>query len=563
MTGLATDAHAFPSLAAAPRRLRRGLRRLRRRVRVLLAVRLATFAVAALTGVAVCAVVFLKLHDLWFPPLAPELGLAAAAVVCCVAALVWPLPDALIAASADRRLALRDRLGTALELTAGTGTSACGGRASPRTGMEQAMVLDALEHVRLALPGEAFPFRLTRGTKVAGVLLLLLGASQLLPIPAWLLSPQQKEDRAFLRREAARIEPVAKKLEEEAKRAGDVEAAQVAKRLQLLAKEFKKGQLDRKKALLKLDEADKELEKVAQRLAPPPPKTAAQAAEEMQQAAQRTLASRAENLARQAAQRGDKRAEEKFKRLAEQARQSKSAEQLKQLAQQLAKLQSKSGGNRGLPADLMAQLSMALSTQDWDKLSELMDSLDKLPQDLSKEELAQLEKELRELAKALEKTELSEVSKCLGEACKSCKSGNCKLSAAALRKALAAYKRICASCKLAKSCRGCKSGSCMAIGPGDSLAKLTAGTPGASLYAPRETKTEGSYAKLPGQIKPGGQMLTTTEQGAPEKNGNSQVPYYEVIGEYSKAAEEALSKEDVPAGYRGTVREYFQSLEGK
>ena len=556
MTGLATDAHAFPSLAAAPRRLRRGLRRLRRRVRVLLAVRLVTVAMAVVAALAIPLVVLLKLHDLWFPPLAPELGLAAAAVVCCVAALVWPLPDALIAASADRRLALRDRLGTALELTAGTG-------ASPRTGMEQAMVLDALEHVRLALPGEAFPFRLTRGTKFAGVLLLLLGAAQVLPIPAWLLSPQQQEDRAFLRREAARIEPVAKKLEEEAKRAGDVEAAQVAKRLQLLAKEFKKGQLDRKKALLKLDEADKELEKVAQRLAPPPPKTAAQAAEEMQQAAQRTLASRAENLARQAAQRGDKKVEEKFKRLAEQARQSKSAEQLKQLAQQLAKLQSKSGGNRGLPADLMAQLSMALSTQDWDKLSELMDSLDKLPQDLSKEELAQLEKELRELAKALEKTELSEVSKCLGEACKSCKSGNCKLSAAALKKALAAYKRCVGNCKLCKACRACKSGSCMGIGPGNSLAKLTAGTPGASLYAPRETKTEGSYAKLPGQIKPGGQMLTTTEQGAPEKNGNSQVPYYEVIGEYSKAAEEALSKEDVPAGYRGTVREYFQSLEGK
>ncbi len=551
MTGLTTDVRAFPSLAAAPKYLRRGLRRLRRRVRVLLAVRLATIAVAAVAGLALPTVVFLKLHDLWFPPLAPELGLAAAAVTCGLAALVWPLPDALIAASADRRLALRDRLGTALQLL----------RDPDQTGMEQAMVLDALEHVQLARPGEAFPLRVTRATKVAGVLLLLLGASQLLPLPAWLLSPQQKEDRAFLKREAARIEPVAKKLEEQAKRAGDVEAAQVAKKLQLLAKEFRKGQLDRKKALLKLDEADKELEKVAQRLAPPPPKTAAQAAEEMQQAASRTLASRAENLARQAAQRGDKKAEEKFKRLAEQARQSKSAEQLKQLAQQLAKLQSKSGGNRGLPADLMAQMSMALSAQDWDKLSELMGSLDKLPQDLSKEELAQLEKELRELAKALEKTDLNEVSKCLGEACKSCKSGNCKLSAAALKKALAAYRRVCSSCKLAKACSACKSGSCMGVGPGDSQGKLTAGTPGASLYAPRETKTDGSYTKLPGQVKPGGQMLTTTEQGAPEKSANSQVPYYEVIGEYSKAAEEALSKEDVPAGYRGTVREYFHSLE--
>jgi chemotaxis protein histidine kinase CheA len=550
---MAAEAVAVASLPEAPKHLRRGLRRLRRRVRMLLALRLATYAVAGVAGVAMVAVVLCKLRDVWFSPYAPELGLAAAAVGGCLAALIWPLPDALIAASADRRLGLRDRLGTALQLVRGL----------DHTGMEEAMVCDALEHVQSARSGEAFPCRVTRATKVAGVLLLLLGAAQVLPIPAWLLSPQQQEDRAFLKREAARIEPVAKKLEEEAKRAGAVEAQEAAKKLQLMAKEFKKGQLDRKHALLKLDEADKELERVAQRLAPPPPKTAAQAAEEMQQAAQRTLASRAENLARQAAQRGDKKAEEKYKRLADQARKTKNAEQLKQLAQQLAKLQSKTGGNRGLPADLMAQLSMALSAEDWDKLSELMDSLDKLPQDLSKEELAQLEKELRELAKALENTDLNELSKCLGEACSSCKSGNCKLSAAALRKALAAYKRICSSCKLAKSCRGCKSGTCMGIGPGDSQGKLTPGTPGASLYAPRDTKTDGSYAKLPGQIKPGGQMLTTTEQGAPEKSGNSQVPYYEVIGEYSKAAEEALSKEDVPAGYRGTVREYFQSLEGE
>jgi len=35
-----------------------------------------------------------------------------------------------------------------------------------------------------------------------------------------------------------------------------------------------------------------------------------------------------------------------------------------------------------------------------------------------------------------------------------------------------------------------------------------------------------------------------------------------VIGEYSKEAEEALSKEEVPSGYRASVRQYFQSLQG-
>ena len=42
----------------------------------------------------------------------------------------------------------------------------------------------------------------------------------------------------------------------------------------------------------------------------------------------------------------------------------------------------------------------------------------------------------------------------------------------------------------------------------------------------------------------------------------SEVPYYEVIGEYSRAAEEALAKEEVPPLYRKTVREYFDALQG-
>ncbi len=40
------------------------------------------------------------------------------------------------------------------------------------------------------------------------------------------------------------------------------------------------------------------------------------------------------------------------------------------------------------------------------------------------------------------------------------------------------------------------------------------------------------------------------------------MPYYEVIGDYSQEAEDALSHEEVPPAYRQTVREYFESLQG-
>ena len=56
-------------------------------------------------------------------------------------------------------------------------------------------------------------------------------------------------------------------------------------------------------------------------------------------------------------------------------------------------------------------------------------------------------------------------------------------------------------------------------------------------------------------------MMSTTEKGAPAVGSASRVPYYEVISDYSKTAEEALSKEEVPAAYRSTVRAYFRALQ--
>jgi hypothetical protein len=49
-------------------------------------------------------------------------------------------------------------------------------------------------------------------------------------------------------------------------------------------------------------------------------------------------------------------------------------------------------------------------------------------------------------------------------------------------------------------------------------------------------------------------------KGAPDKPGASSVPYYEVYSNYGKAAEKALSKEEVPPAYRKPVSDYFESL---
>ena len=70
------------------------------------------------------------------------------------------------------------------------------------------------------------------------------------------------------------------------------------------------------------------------------------------------------------------------------------------------------------------------------------------------------------------------------------------------------------------------------------------------------------FTRVRAQVRRQGPMAATTEKGAPVSASGSRVPYYEVVEGYSKAAEEALAREEVPPAYRGTVREYFRSLQG-
>ncbi len=81
-----------------------------------------------------------------------------------------------------------------------------------------------------------------------------------------------------------------------------------------------------------------------------------------------------------------------------------------------------------------------------------------------------------------------------------------------------------------------------------------------NIYAPREIPSDGELLHAPAQIDPSGEILTVEERAAPDPGDRSKVPYYEVIGEYSRAAEEALDREDVPPAYRRTVRDYFDAL---
>jgi hypothetical protein len=72
---------------------------------------------------------------------------------------------------------------------------------------------------------------------------------------------------------------------------------------------------------------------------------------------------------------------------------------------------------------------------------------------------------------------------------------------------------------------------------------------------------DGKITKVTGDVGPEGMVFSGGDtKGAPDQPGASSVPYYEVSSNYKKAAEKALSKEDVPPAYRKPVKDYFESL---
>ncbi len=567
---MTTETLANPEMAAYASTLTRGLRRVRRRVRLLMAVRIVSTAVALAAAVAIPFVVVAKLYDYWYPPLLPAAVAAGAALVTLLIALFWPLPDSLIAEDTDRRLGLRDRLSTAVELV----------RDPDPSGMEDAAVLDALGHLRGLRSSNAYPLRLYRATKSAGLCLLVLLAVQLGPIPPWLLGEEQREERAMLRKRAAEIEPLAKELSRAAEQSQDEEVRQVAHKLRQLTDRLKHGKLDTKQALLSLKELEKQLGDLEQRMSPPRPKTAERAAEALRVAERDRLASRADALAQRAANAGDQQAQKQLEQLAREASKATDADGIERLSQDLEKQAQKLGSASRIPGNMPAAVSSALDAQDWPSVLDALDAmvvpLEEAEGELSGEEAEELAKQLEALSEALEGTELEGMCDSLCEVARLLKRGRCERAAAALRDASSACRgaagttdvieaaRTCrvglAACRGA--CSGTGRGSGSGIGPGDgSQGQVPPNARAAGLYTPRTTATDGETARVRAPVRPGGDMISVMEKSAPVVISGSKVPYYEVIGEYSKTAEQALDTEDVPPTYRGAVRDYFDALQ--
>ncbi|MGD9494906.1 MAG: hypothetical protein AB7Y46_01225 [Armatimonadota bacterium] len=571
---MVADASALVSLESARAALRRSVRRLRAWLRVALAARLATLGVVVGAGGTALWVGIERLYGITHPAFDALMPLLTACAAASAVALIWPLPDRLIAVSADRRLGLRDRLATAAEL----------GRAPEPSGMVQAQVADAARHLGLVQPRRAYPLRFDRLTwTMLGCLGALLIA-QFAPIPPLLLSAREREDKAALRAIARQVAPVAARLEREAEDAGDEQTQEAARRLRRLAQRMERGELAKREALLELADLEQKLAGAEKALAKPALKTARAAAEQLGQRGREELAQQAERLAREAHRRGEQELKERLRELSEQVRQASTSQELQQAGEELAECAERLGQELPLTA-LLDAASMAIAREDWEDVAAALEALEEClaggDRELTEVEAGELAERLEELAQQLTGTDLEKLAECLSKAGQCVRQGDLREAARCLAEAMRSDTEGLGAARLGAAVDQARQAAALAaaslrsparaaaeeaeglgVGPDQGTRQgIPPGTPGASLYAPRQTDVPVTLQQTPAQVRPDGEMYTVPARGAPDEVGPSRVPYYEVVGEYSRAAEDALEREEVPPPYRATVRQYFDSLQ--
>ncbi len=193
-----------PALESEIRRLTHALRQQR-------AIIVGSWSTVILLGLSLMAAILARLRPLWTRDtllLATVWGLSTGVPLLTLTGYLWPLPYPKRLRYLDRRLALRDRLTTAWELTTGQITAP-----SAMIRHQRRETLTALRRVDL---GRVFPIRPPRKAILAGAATLLLVIPALiLPNPQEAILARRAAERAAAQAAAERLERIQQTLAQE------------------------------------------------------------------------------------------------------------------------------------------------------------------------------------------------------------------------------------------------------------------------------------------------------------------------------------------------------------
>jgi len=648
------------------------MRRVRRRLRWARAVRWLAWG-GSIAGALWCLVVIV-----WLVAPIPRgavvvagCAFAAALAVGAIAGALWPTERGLAARVTDRRLALAERVSSAVAFLERAGGTAL----DP---FEALVVEDAAAKLGGVSVAHVVPMRLPRVWRYGVVLSAVAVGLAFLPPYRSKAHREAAADRQAIIAEGERLETLAREEEVAATNAELAETRDAAQRVAELGKVFRGGQVDRREALRDLTRAADELRERQERmLGQPPVRSLAERA--LGSGATRPAMSREllqRQLQRLQQQMGTQRlpAMQELDRLRNQLGEAMESlhqaqmdggkldsAQQQRLADMLTAMQRGAEGLGALEQDLAAalkalqQMDVGVLTQrlddaviDLEELAERLEEVQRLqeqmaelgkdlPEMLERGQAGPASERLREMAEKLaagqkptadELQALAEevrrglaAAKPYGELGEHLQKALAKLdaeqlaeaaeslqdAAAALEKLQQQLADLQATGKLMQQLRDAQmrianrgqAGACKACGgkgcsqcQGSGLQLGPGGRPGPGGQRPREgifpmdadlwkvpewtvPRVDGVPAgedagdpqppelaepgRVPGQLSPGGPMPGMSLRGL-SIEGASQLEYERAVEAARGAAEEALSKEQIPRSYQDVIRRYFDEI---
>ena len=426
------------------------IKRLRKRVRFLLAERYGLFGTAAGAVVSVVLVLLSPRYDIL---LTYELWASAVilgAAVGVAYALLRCLDDLTVAIAADKRTGLKERLSTAVALqdALSDGTplalssearayrsavdeKTCFDTATPLAlssevrayrsavdDMSDAVVTDASSKIAALDSSQVFKHRFGLPHIVCGAALFVLLAAIIVPLLPVFQSATRRQEVAVMKTEGKKLVRIAKEIRNQDNK--QEEMRKLSQKLGKLGSKMETGRMSRKQAMLKAQRLAKDIKREQDRLARENSnmKSMEQARADMRKASENLAKSMADKLAK----RENIPPEEALKKvpsdeqLAALARKEGplTASEQKQLEDALTKYADPSSG-LPIPAELGEALAKLAQNKDYQKAAELMRKLAQKMNsgNMSKADKEMLKKQMEALAKALKNTDLDKLAKAM------------------------------------------------------------------------------------------------------------------------------------------------------
>jgi hypothetical protein len=522
------------------------LRKLRRRLALQQVIQLNAAGLLVAASLACLWLVATRLFPVLGSPWPVAISLLA---IACIGATAWALsrrPTLVRAAlEADNRLGLKERLTSSLELAEREGP------------MVDAVHEDARAHVSRLNPRRDFPLAAPRMLRWLAVPLLVFGVAYVFLPEFDLFGFQERAIQAKQREDAVKV--VAQSLKEAVKplkkETGDRDLDDIAAAVERIAENLERGEINEKQALARLTKVGEQIKQQRDALmsdAPTPkladPSSQLNISKDLANAMQEGQFGEAAREMRKLQEKlnsgnMDAKTQEKLsKELQDMAEKlggdsSQLGEALQKMAENMAKASTMEGNPNAAQA-------MNMSMED---LASMLEQLQQL--DLASAQLAQMQAQMLGPSQNC-RTCGTKLSACDGL-------GDCSGHGAGFSCA-----GVCGQCGAGKG----NIGGWWGQGASDKEGSGGMGGPGRGRggHIGELPDVNAGYKPtiLPGDMTQGKILASVLQKGAPEEDAEPTVDYIAgAFEEVIQEAEEALTKEEIPAGSKELVRAWFGSLE--